>query len=74
MKPKSDYLEKLDQIYEQCGSAVFSAQDIPENCRRHLRGMYNGGYIIRVHRANTLHKHTEYTIAEKYLSRLQCSK
>lgn len=72
MKPKSAYLEKLEQIYEQCGAVSFTSQDIPEGCRRHLRGMYNGGYIIRVHKAGETHlKHTEYTIAEKYLTKLK---
>ena len=72
MKPKAAYLEKLEQIYEQCGAVSFTSQDIPTDCRRHLRGMYNGGYIIRVHRAGeTRPAYTEYTIAEKYLTRLK---
>lgn len=71
MKPKSAYIAKLDLIYETCGTEPFTSQDIPENCRRYLRGMYNGGYIVRVHKAGRELKHTEYTIAEKYLSRLK---
>lgn len=71
MKPKAAYIEKLDIIYEQCGTSVWTSQDIPESCRRHLRGMYNGGYIVRVHKTGPQVKHTEYTIAEKYLSRLK---
>lgn len=72
MKPKAAYLEKLEQIYEQCGAVSFTSQDIPQDCRRYLRGMYNGGYIHRVHRAGeTRPAYTEYTIAEKYLTRLK---